>query len=439
MASIVSKFGGSSVATGAQIRKVAAILAADPRRRYLVTSAPGKRDGDDIKVTDLLYRLWEHRDQDYTDTLSQIKQRFIDIAEELDVPTSQVDFDAEIAAIEEQLVSGTTKAYIASRGEYLHCRLIAAHLGWAFIDAAEVVRFSRTGELLAAKTDELIARALQGVERAVIPGFYGATSTQEVRTFSRGGSDVTGALIARVVGADVYENWTDVSGILMADPRIVDSPRTIERLSYTALRELTYLGASVLHEDAVNPVRERGIPINIRNTNRPDDSGTWVQQDMPAVSPDDPGIIGLAGKQGYTTITLRKPQWSGFHGVSGTLFNILGDANLVLDLALTSIDGWTVAVSTAAFAPVRHIVMGQIKAALEPATIEIENGLSLLGVVSSGSMPETVLTGRVATSLCDADIEILTIFRWGDLHLLAVNTSQYDDAVKAIYRALVRE
>ncbi|MDR2974420.1 MAG: aspartate kinase [Propionibacteriaceae bacterium] len=433
----VAKFGGSSVADATQVKKVAAILASDDTRRYMVASAPGKRSTDDVKVTDLLYKLYEQRKGDYTDTLTAIRQRYVDLAGDLGVGPAALDWDKEFDAIEEHLVSGGKRPYVASRGEYLQCKLIAAYLGWTFIDAADVIRFSKSGELLAAQTDEALAKALAGVERAVIPGFYGATSDGTIRTFSRGGSDVTGALVARVVAAEVYENWTDVSGILMADPRIVDQPRSIGRLSYTALRELTYLGASVLHEDAITPVRERGIPINIRNTNAPEDPGTWVQTEMAAVSTKDPAIMGLAGKQGYTTITLRKPQWSGMPGVSGTLFNILGDANLVLDLALTSIDGWTVAVSTEAFAPVRHSVMGQIKTALEPATIEIENGLSLLGVVSSGSLPETVLTGRVSTALCEVGIDILSIFRWGDLHLITINTTQYETAVRALYQALV--
>ncbi len=432
----VAKFGGSSVADAAQIRKVAAILEADPERRYLVSSAPGKRTSTDVKVTDLLYRLYEQRHDDYTETLSAIKQRYSEIADDLHVGADQFDLDAEFTTIEERLVSKASRDYLASRGEYLHCKLIAAFLGWPFVDAAGMVCFSKSGELMAGQTDELVTKQLDGLDRAVIPGFYGATLDGEIRTFSRGGSDVTGALIARVTGAQVYENWTDVSGILMADPRIVDQPRTIDRLSYTALRELTYMGASVLHEDAITPVRERGIPINIRNTNRPDDPGTWVQADAPAVSADAPAIIGLAGKQGYTAITLRKPQWSGFAGVSGPLFTIFGDAGLVLDLALTSIDGWTVAVSTEALAPVRQQVLAQIDSIMEPATIEIENGLSLLGIVSSGAMPSTVLTGRVATALCDAGVDILTIFRWGDLHLLALDTARYADAVRAIYKAL---
>ncbi|MDR2895544.1 MAG: aspartate kinase [Propionibacteriaceae bacterium] len=437
MTTIVAKFGGSSVSDANAIRQVAAILAANPARRFVVSSAPGKRHGDDVKVTDLLYQLYALRKADYTATLTAIRARFIDIATDLGVSASSLDFDTEFDAIEEQLVTNPSRAYLASRGEYLQCKLIAAFLGWEFIDAAEVIRFSKSGELLAVQTDEALARRLRGVERAVIPGFYGAAADGSIKTFSRGGSDVTGALVARVVDASTYENWTDVPGIMMADPRIVDQPRTIERLSYTALRELTYLGASVLHEDAITPVRERGIPINIRNTFDPQAMGTWVQTSMPVADPSDPAIIGLAGKQGYTTITLRKPQWSGMPGVSGTLFDILGQANLVLDLALTSIDGWTVAVSTEAFAPVRHQVMGQIKTALEPATIEIENGLSLLGVVSSGACSETILTGQVSAALSDDGIEILSIFRWGDLHLITVNSSQYQQAVRALYGALV--
>ena len=319
----VAKFGGSSLASAAQIAKAAAIVRADPDRRYVVASAPGKRTPSDTKVTDLLYQTYEQRGGDYKPLLSQIEQRYAEIVRDLGV---EVDLGPEFAEIESRLRSCLRQDdkgrrqddngrrqddngrrqddngkreddgpdYFASRGEYLNSLIIAAYLGWPFVDAADVIRFSDSGEFLAEETDQLLADRLSKLDHAVVPGFYGATSSGEIHTFPRGGSDVTGALVARAVDADVYENWTDVSGVLAADPRVVDSPRPIMRVSYSALHELTRLGASVLHENAVKPVHEKGIPINIRNTDRPEDEGTWIEDRLE----DTPAIIGVAGKKG---------------------------------------------------------------------------------------------------------------------------------------------
>ena len=312
----VAKFGGSSLASTEQIIKAMDIVRSDPDRRYVVASAPGKRTPDDIKVTDLLYAVYDNRDGDYEQPLSLIKTRYEEIADGLGV---EVDLEAEFERIEDQLrsclrqddkgnIGGQRDSiggrqdetrheadYFASRGEYLNSMIIAAYLGWPFVDAAEVVRFSDSGEFLPDQTDVLLASRLSECYQAVIPGFYGSTPSGEIRTFPRGGSDVTGALVARAVNADVYENWTDVSGVLAADPRVVDSPRPIVRVSYSALHELTRLGASVLHENAVKPVHEKGIPINIRNTNSPEDAGTWIQDHLE----EAPTIIGIAGKKGF--------------------------------------------------------------------------------------------------------------------------------------------
>jgi len=316
----VAKFGGSSLASTEQIIKAMDIVRSDPDRRYVVASAPGKRTPDDIKVTDLLYAVYDGRHGDYEQPLSLIKARYEEIADGLGV---DVDLEAEFERIEDHLRSclrrddkgnrkddkgnrkdglggrqddrGDEADYFASRGEYLNSMIIAAYLGWPFVDAADVVRFSDSGEFLPDETDILLASRLSECYQAVIPGFYGSTPSGEIRTFPRGGSDVTGALVARVVDADVYENWTDVSGVLAADPRVVDSPRPIVRVSYSALHELTRLGASVLHENAVKPVHEKGIPINIRNTNCPEDAGTWIQDHLE----EAPTIIGIAGKKGF--------------------------------------------------------------------------------------------------------------------------------------------
>jgi len=417
---VVAKFGGTSLADAAQIEKVVALVTADPARRFLVVSAPGKRSGDDAKVTDLLLEV-----ADGTDRLDQIRARFEQIAAGLGVG---VDLAAEFAKIAARLGEG--RDYLASRGEYLNATLIAARLGWPMVDAATVVRFSDDGELQPEVTADLLAEAL-GDGPAVIPGFYGATRTGKIVTFSRGGSDVTGALVAAAVGAQTYENWTDVSGILMADPRVVDSPRPIARLPYTALRALTYLGASVLHEDAIAPVRAKGIPLNIRNTNAPADPGTWVQADLPPARPGDPALLGLAGRRGYTALTLRRSQLSGSRGCA-RLLEELDTAGVRLDMALTSVDTWTVVTSTP------PVELAPVVERLNQTTDDIatQPGLALIGAVESGAVPRTVVAARLAGALADAGIDVHLLDSSAGVHIAAIPADRLDDAVRTLYSAL---
>jgi len=271
----VVKFGGSSLASAEQFQKVADIIHADPERRYVVPSAPGKRFSGDTKVTDMLYSCYHLAEEgaDFKKELKAIAERYQEIIDGLSLSLSLAD---EFKLIEKNFKEKTGENYAASRGEYLNGIIIAAYLGYEFIDSAEVIRFKDNGEFDAEVTNEILSARLQDVEKAVVPGFYGAYADGRVKTFSRGGSDVTGSIVARAVKADVYENWTDVSGFLIADPRIIDQPEAIETITYRELRELSYMGASVLHEDAIFPVRREGIPINIRNTNSPEDTGTWI-------------------------------------------------------------------------------------------------------------------------------------------------------------------
>ncbi|MDR1237351.1 MAG: aspartate kinase, partial [Propionibacteriaceae bacterium] len=320
MTTKVVKFGGSSLAEAAQIEKALAIVAAEPERRFLVASAPGKRSGADVKITDLLYRLHALAGGDYQATLAQIKDRYAEIVADLGVA---FELAAEFARIEQHLAAGDGPDYFASRGEYLNAKIIAAKLGWPFVDAASVICFDADGGFLPEETNTALVQALGQLDHAVVPGFYGAKPTGQVKTFTRGGSDITGALVARAVQADVYENWTDVSGVLMADPRIVESPAGIPVISYADLHELSVMGASVLHEAAVEPVRAAGIPINIRNTNRPDDDGTWIQAEAPAPATDAPPIIGLAGKLGFALIGVVESGTQPSEQVAATLVNAL--------------------------------------------------------------------------------------------------------------------
>ena len=296
---IVVKFGGSSLATAGQCEKVAAIIRENPGRRYVVASAPGKRFSGDTKVTDLLYRCYDAAcaGQDFAPVLDEIRQRFADIISELQL---QVDLAPDFAAIEAHLRTSPQRDYMASRGEYLNSKLLAAYLGFAFVDAAQMVLFRADGSFDAEATNTAIGHALVSIDRAVIPGFYGAMPDGTIHTFSRGGSDVTGSIVARAVGAELYENWTDVSGVLAADPRIIEHPHVVDYITYRELRELSYMGASVLHEDAVFPVRRANIPINIRNTNRPQDPGTFIVPTLPA-NAHKRKVTGIAGHKGYGT------------------------------------------------------------------------------------------------------------------------------------------
>ncbi|MDR0593594.1 MAG: aspartate kinase [Bifidobacteriaceae bacterium] len=356
----VVKFGGSSLADAAQIGKALAIVAAEPERRFVVASAPGKRSADDVKVTDLLYRLQAEPDADRPATLARLRDRFGGIVNDLGVA---LDLGAEFALIERQLTLGAGPDYFASRGEYLNSKIIAAKLGWPFVDAAEVVRFDAAGQLLPEPTDAALAAALGGLDRAVVPGFYGAGPDGRVKTFTRGGSDITGALVARAVRADVYENWTDVSGVLMADPRVVEAPAPIRLISYADLRRLAAMGASVLHEAAVEPVRLAGIPINVRNTNRPADQGTWIQAEAPAPAPGAAPIVGLAGKVGF----------------------------------------------------------------------------ALIGVVESGARPSQEVAAAMARALAGAGVKVRFQAAQDGLRVVAVDSDRYEDAVRAMYRALVAD
>ena len=299
----VVKFGGSSLASAEQFKKVETIIRGDVERRFVVPSAPGKRSSDDTKVTDMLYACYDlaENDQDFTKQLQDIKNRYQEIISGLSL---EISLEEEFRVIEDNFRKKAGADYAASRGEYLNGIIMAQYLGFTFVDAAEVIRFKEDGEYDPELTNKLMRERLSTVESAVVPGFYGAYEDGTVKTFSRGGSDITGSIVARAIKANVYENWTDVSGFLIADPRIIYKPEGIETITYRELRELAYMGASVLHEDAIFPVRSEGIPINIRNTNAPDDNGTWIVESTCQKSKYV--ITGIAGKRGFCAVNIEK-------------------------------------------------------------------------------------------------------------------------------------
>ena len=335
----VVKFGGSSLASAEQFAKVGDIIHADGERRYVVPSAPGKRFSEDTKVTDMLYDCYHLAEsgKEFKKELAAISTRYQEIIDGLSLAISLKD---EFKTIEKNFKEKAGENYAASRGEYLNGIIMAAYLGYEFIDAAEVIRFTDEGEFDSEYTNQILGQRLNGVERAVIPGFYGAYADGRVKTFSRGGSDITGSIVARAVKADVYENWTDVSGFLVADPRIIENPEGIETITYRELRELSYMGASVLHEDAIFPVRREGIPINIRNTNQPSDEGTWIVESTCQKSKYV--ITGIAGKRGFCSVNIEKAMMNAEIGFGRKVLQAFEDNGISFEHVPSGIDTMTV-------------------------------------------------------------------------------------------------
>ena len=430
---IVVKFGGSSLATAAQIEKAAAILKADPARRYAVVSAPGKRTDADGKVTDLLYRCCElaSAKKDFSAPLLEIEGRFREIAAGLNV---KIDLDAEFARIREHLETAPDRDYVSSRGEYLNGRLIATRLGWDFIDPAEAIRFDADGALDAERTYRVLGDRLAAAERAVIPGFYGVLPDGRVHTFSRGGSDITGSIVARAAQARVYENWTDVSGLLTADPRVVREPRVIDYITYTELRELAYMGASVLHEEAIFPVRQAGIPINIRNTNRPADPGTMIV-------PEFRGgirrrtVTGIAGRKGFTGVVVEKSLMNGEIGFGARLLQIFADHGVPFEHCPTGIDAMSVVVGTAEFNARKEEILEDIRRTLEPEILSVNDGLALIAVVGQGMAYTRDIAARLFAALARAGVALRLIdMGSGGLNIIVgVDETDYAAAIRALY------
>ena len=434
---ITAKFGGTSLADASQIRKAAEIIKANPERKYVVASAPGKRSSNDIKVTDLLYSCYSEfaKGDEYSGTLAKIKERYADIISELGIT---FDIGAEIETIEFELRKYPPADYLASRGEYLNAKIIAQFMGWPFVDAADVIFFDETGIFDGAKTYPALGEKLQGLPNAIIPGFYGSTPDGRIKTFSRGGSDITGSIVARSVNADMYENWTDVSGMLSADPRIVDRPSPIEYITYTELRELSYMGASVLHEDAVFPVRKAGLPVNIRNTNSPDDNGTLIAASMPKDVKRRP-VTGIAGRKGFTSIRVEKSQMNGQTGFGARLLYIFSRNGIPFEHCPTGIDTISVVVNSLMFEAKRDEVLREIKNELSPDFITIEKNLAVIAVVGEGMVSARGTAAKIYGALSEGGVNIRMIDQGSDeLNIIiGVDESDYETAIKSLYSAMI--
>ena len=431
------KFGGSSLASAEQFRKVKEIITAEESRRYVVPSAPGKRFSDDTKVTDMLYSCYElaSRGEDITDIFSRIKARYNEIIAGLGLNMS---LDDDFAEIEGALIHRIGRDYAASRGEYLNGKILANFLGYDFIDASDVIFFKENGTFDSERTNEVLSAVLKRHDRAVIPGFYGSMPNDTVKTFSRGGSDITGSIVARASDSDIYENWTDVSGFLMADPRIVKDPKPIDIITYRELRELSYMGATVLHEDAIFPVRIAGIPINIRNTNVPDAKGTMIVSHQEA---DGNGYItGIAGKRGFSVITIEKDMMNSERGFGRKVLQVLESCGLCFEHLPSGIDTMSVVVSTAELDAVKDMVVSNICAAVEPDSVNVEGGLALVAVVGRNMANATGTAARVCHAVARANINIRMIDQGSDEIniVLGVNEEDFEDSIRAIYDRFVQ-
>ena len=432
----VVKFGGSSLASAKQFQKVGSIIRSDEARRYVVPSAPGKRSSDDTKVTDMLYSCYglALQGRDFTEELLAIKARYDEIIEGLGL---SVRLDDEFKTISENFCAKVGRDYAASRGEYLNGILMADYLGFEFIDSADYIKFDEQGIFDAETTDCLLSAKLAETDSAVIPGFYGSTPDGKVKTFSRGGSDVTGSIVAKAIHADMYENWTDVSGFLIADPRIIKNPKAIDTITYRELRELSYMGASILHEDAIFPVRKEGIPINIRNTNAPEDKGTLIVEDTcrkPRFV-----ITGIAGKKDFASITIEKAMMNSEIGFCKKVLEVFDENNISIEHMPSGIDTMTIFVHQDEFEEKEQKVIAGIHRAVEPDFLELESDLALIAVVGRGMRATRGTSGRIFSALAHANVNVKMIDQGSsELNIIiGVRNHDFELAIKAIYDIFV--
>ena len=435
---IVTKFGGSSLANDEQFHKVRSILELEPTRRYLVPSAPGKRFSNDEKVTDLLYLCHSlaAEGKPFADEFAKIRERYMDIARGLHL---KVDIGKELQQVEDGIAGGKGRDWCASRGEYLCGLLMADYLGWRFLDAAEGIVFDEEGRLDDEATQKTLSAKLADGQSTVVPGFYGAMRNGEVRTFSRGGSDITGALVARAVNADVYENWTDVSGFLMADPRIIESPAEISSITYKELRELSHMGASVLHEDAMFPVHRAGIPTNIRNTNKPYHPGTMISKNAPQEI-SVPTITGIAGHKGYSVISVEKNMMNSEVGFGRKVLQVLEDYGISFEHMPTGIDSMCVVVQSQAFEPHRDEIIAKIEALVEGSgSVSVNDQMSIIATVGRGMVHNCGTAARLFSAMSRARINVRMIDQGSsELSIIVgVNDSDFEATIHAIYHEFV--
>lgn len=432
MNTIVTKFGGSSLADATQFQKVRNIITAKENRKYVIPSAPGKRNSKDFKVTDLLYLCHAHVQSSIPlgDVFNLLSERYISIVKELDL---SLDIQKHLDIVKKDIENGASKDYAASRGEYLNGLILANYLSIDFIDAKDVIIFNNYGTLDTQATYAALRDKLSKHDRAVIPGFYGGDKDGNIITFSRGGSDVTGALVAASIEADLYENWTDVSGFLMADPRIVENPKQISKITYRELRELSYMGASVLHEDAVFPVRSIGIPINIKNTNNPEDEGTFIVTD--SADNSFKTITGIAGRKDFTVISIEKAMMNTELGFCRKILTILEQNNVSFESMPSGIDTVCVVISDCHLKNKTDIIVDEIKRACNPDSVVVLPNMALIATVGKGMVYNKGVAAKVFTALSEADINIRMIDQGSsEINILVgIENDDFEKGINAIY------
>lgn len=434
----VTKFGGSSLASAEQFKKVAEIVLSDKTRRYVVPSAPGKRFKDDIKVTDMLYSCYEEtvKRGEISPIFEQIKERYYSIIEGLGLTLS---LEKEFAIIKSSFLAWAGKDYAASRGEFLNGVIMANYLGFKFIDAAEVIFFNNDGTFDSERTNTVLSERLEECEYAVIPGFYGIMPNGTIKTFSRGGSDITGAIVARAAGADEYENWTDVSGFMIADPRIIENAKTISVITYRELRELSYMGATVLHEDAIFPVKKAGIPIHIKNTNAPEDEGTLIVTHTNKLN-ELSVLTGIAGKKGFTVLTLEKDMMNEEMGFGRKILQVLEKNGMSFEHLPSGIDTMSVVVNEKELEGKEDIIISELMAATSPDSISIEKNIALVAVVGRGMKNVKGTAASVFMALAENDINIRMIDQGSsELNIIiGVDNLDFEKSIKTIYNKFVK-
>ena len=433
MNTIVTKFGGSSLADSIHFKKVKNILESNPERKYIIPSAPRKSSFKDFKITDLLYLCHAHVKSGISldDVFKLISERYHSIVNELDL---NFDLNSHLEIIKKDIENGASVDYAASRGEYLNGLILANYLGIDFIDAKDVIKFNKYGSLNMEETYSLLKDKLSIHERAVIPGFYGSDEHGDIVTFSRGGSDVTGALVAASINAKLYENWTDVSGFLMADPRIVNNPKKIKTITYGELRELSYMGASVLHEEAVFPVRTSGIPINIRNTNEPENEGTLIVSNE---TKHENTITGVAGKQNFTVLSIEKSMMNSELGFCRKILTILEQNGVSFENMPSGIDTVSVVISDSNLKNKTEIIVEEIKRACNPDSVVVYPNMALIATVGTGMAYTKGVASKIFTALAEADVNIRMIDQGSsEINVLVgIENEDFEKGINAIYKA----
>ena len=435
----VCKFGGSSMADAGQYRKVREIILSDPHRRAIVVSAAGKRFGGDHKITDLLYLCHAHVQYGVScdPVYEMITSRYLQIRDELGL---DLDLETEFAALKQQLdKKKVTQDYLASRGEYFSAKLMAAFLGFQFVDAADWIYFAMDGTVDKKKSYAALRELVKG-EAIVIPGFYGVMPNNTVRTFTRGGSDITGALVAAALDADVYENWTDVSGILMADPRIVENPQPIPEVTYDELRELSYAGAQVLHEGTIFPVREKNIPLNIRNTNDPSHPGTIIKKKFDTEADPHRVITGITGKKNFSIITMFKRGMTSQVGVLRRVLSVLEQHGISVDFVPNGIDNVSLVVPTETLAPHLYSILAQIQQEIKPDRLNVMENIAIVAAVGHRMAARPGVSGQIFAALGKAGINIRMINQGPDeLNIIfGVDNKDFTDAIRVLYSSFVK-